>query len=85
MSVSKWLEHADPAITLRVYAHFMPEADGRGRRAMNAWFAGSDSEKISPETPQVRNQVADLVPDQVSQLKRLGGSSSLSQSALFAL
>lgn len=29
VSVSKWLGHADPAITLRVYAHFMPEADGR--------------------------------------------------------
>lgn len=38
VSVSKWLGHANAAITLRVYAHMMPEADGRGRRAMNAWF-----------------------------------------------
>lgn len=40
VSVSKWLGHADPAITLRIYAHMMPEADGRGRAAMDAWFAG---------------------------------------------
>ncbi|WP_069883459.1 tyrosine-type recombinase/integrase [Streptomyces luteocolor] len=38
VSVSKWLGHADPSITLRIYAHMMPEADGRGRAAMQAWF-----------------------------------------------
>lgn len=42
VAVSKWLGHADPSITLRVYAHMMPEADGRGRAAMDAWF-GDDS------------------------------------------
>lgn len=47
VSVSKWLGHADPSITLRVYAHFMPEADGRGRRAMDAWFG-------SPPKPEFR-------------------------------
>jgi integrase len=40
VSVSKWLGHADPSITLKIYAHMMPEADGRGRAAMDAWFAG---------------------------------------------
>lgn len=43
VAVSKWLGHADAAITLRVYAHMMPEADGRGRQAMEAWFADDDS------------------------------------------
>ncbi|MFF8659539.1 tyrosine-type recombinase/integrase [Streptomyces huasconensis] len=38
ISVSKWLGHADPSITLRIYAHMMPEADGRGRAAMQAWL-----------------------------------------------
>ncbi|MER6778402.1 MULTISPECIES: site-specific integrase [unclassified Streptomyces] len=38
VSVAAWLGHADPAITLKVYAHMMPEADGRGRRAMDAWL-----------------------------------------------
>lgn len=38
VAVSKWLGHSDPSITLRIYAHMMPEADGRGRAAMDAWF-----------------------------------------------
>ncbi|AVH59907.1 MULTISPECIES: tyrosine-type recombinase/integrase [Streptomyces] len=41
VAVSKWLGHADPSITLRIYAHMMPEADGRGRSAMQSWFEGS--------------------------------------------
>ncbi|MEU4051343.1 site-specific integrase [Streptomyces olivaceus] len=40
VSVSRWLGHSDPSITLKIYAHMMPEADGRGRAAMEAWFAG---------------------------------------------
>lgn len=53
VAVSKWLGHADAAITLRVYGHFLPEADGRGRKAMDAWFAkDSDSPAISPGSPQ---------------------------------
>lgn len=40
VSVSKWLGHSDPSITLKIYAHMMPEADGRGRAAMDAWFGG---------------------------------------------
>lgn len=44
VAVSTWLGHADPSITLRIYAHMMPEADGRGRAAMDAWFeTGQDS------------------------------------------
>jgi integrase len=38
VAVSAWLGHADPSITLRIYAHMMPEADGRGRAAMDRWF-----------------------------------------------
>lgn len=41
VSVSKWLGHSDPSITLRIYAHMMPEADGRGRSAMQNWFEAS--------------------------------------------
>ncbi|MDQ0758778.1 tyrosine-type recombinase/integrase [Streptomyces canus] len=41
VAVSKWLGHADAAITLRVYGHFLPDADGRGRQAMDTWFASS--------------------------------------------
>lgn len=41
VAVSKWLGHADPSITLRIYAHMLPEADGRGRTAMQKWFERS--------------------------------------------
>jgi integrase len=41
VAVSKWLGHENASITLRIYAHMMPEADGRGRSAMQAWFEGS--------------------------------------------
>lgn len=41
VAVSSWLGHENAAITLRIYAHMMPEADGRGRSAMQAWFEGS--------------------------------------------
>ncbi|MEV6702706.1 hypothetical protein AB0M68_37180 [Streptomyces sp. NPDC051453] len=53
VSVSKWLGHTDAAITLRVCARFMPEADGRGRHAMDAWLASSDSvpKRISLDSP----------------------------------
>jgi integrase len=51
VSVSKWLGHADPSITLRIYAHMMPEADGRGRTAMQNWFEGG-TKKISPDAPR---------------------------------
>ncbi|MFJ8929323.1 tyrosine-type recombinase/integrase [Streptomyces sp. NPDC102364] len=57
VAVSKWLGHADASITLRIYAHMMPEADGRGRAAMQNWFEGSEK-KISPVTPQ-RNGSSD--------------------------
>ncbi|MEW2463068.1 tyrosine-type recombinase/integrase [Microbacterium sp. NPDC047426] len=52
VAVSKWLGHADAAITLRVYGHFLPDADGRGRQAMDAWFAGTSvSTSRSPGAP----------------------------------
>lgn len=58
VAVSRWLGHADPSITLRIYAHMMPEADGRGRTAMQNWFEG-ETKKISPATPQ---GIESLVP-----------------------
>ncbi|MBL3808545.1 MULTISPECIES: tyrosine-type recombinase/integrase [Streptomyces] len=38
VSVSKWMGHSSPEITLKIYAHFMPEADGRGRAIMQKWL-----------------------------------------------
>jgi integrase len=59
VAVSKWLGHADAAITLRVYGHFLPDADGRGRQAMDAWFSSdSGSSSRSPGAPQTLDHEA---------------------------
>jgi len=60
VAVSKWLGHADAAITLRVYGHFLPDADGRGRQAMDAWFASS------PPAPAPSSLDAPCEPDAVA-------------------
>jgi integrase len=38
-ALSEYLGHHDPSFTLRVYAHLMPSAEGRARRAIEAAFA----------------------------------------------
>lgn len=38
VAVSNYVGHKDPSITLRIYAHMMPETDERGRAAIDAWF-----------------------------------------------
>ena len=39
VSVSQWLGHSSPSVTLQHYAHFMPDAGKRGRDAMDSWFS----------------------------------------------
>ncbi|MDT0341270.1 tyrosine-type recombinase/integrase [Streptomyces litchfieldiae] len=39
VSLSQWLGHSSPKITLDHYAHFMPGAGRRGLDAMDAWLA----------------------------------------------
>ncbi|MFE0380811.1 tyrosine-type recombinase/integrase [Streptomyces inhibens] len=36
VTLARWLGHFSPTITLDYYAHFMPEAGGKGRRAIDA-------------------------------------------------
>lgn len=43
VSVSHWMGHSSPTITLAIYAHFMPDRGQRGRTAMDAWLDGSAS------------------------------------------
>ncbi|MEU3620652.1 site-specific integrase [Streptomyces sp. NPDC006872] len=38
ISVSHWMGHASPDITLKVYSHFMPDRGLRGRTAVDAWL-----------------------------------------------
>ncbi|ELS57644.1 putative Phage integrase [Streptomyces viridochromogenes Tue57] len=36
VTLARWLGHSSPTITLDYYAHFMPEAGRKGRRAIDA-------------------------------------------------
>ena len=38
ISVSHWMGHASPDITLKIYAHFMPDRGVRGRTAVDRWL-----------------------------------------------
>lgn len=38
ISVSHWMGHASPDITLKIYAHFMPDRGMRGRTAVDNWL-----------------------------------------------
>lgn len=40
-ALADYLGHQDPGFTLRVYAHLMPEAEGRARAAMDAALGSS--------------------------------------------
>ncbi|MEV6949630.1 hypothetical protein AB0N07_48595 [Streptomyces sp. NPDC051172] len=48
VSLSAWLGHSSPKITLDHYAHFMPGAGQRGLAAMDAWL-DQDPLRIVPE------------------------------------
>ena len=47
-ALSEYLGHHDPSVTLRIYAHLMPSAEGRALRAIEAAFAEADG----PDTAQ---------------------------------
>ncbi|WP_338057940.1 tyrosine-type recombinase/integrase [Streptomyces abyssalis] len=40
-AVSEYLGHADPAMTLRVYAHLMPSSAARARHAIDRMWHNS--------------------------------------------
>ncbi len=46
VSVSAWLGHSSPNITLDHYAHFMPGAGKRGLAAMDTWLAQDQQPKV---------------------------------------
>lgn len=62
ISLSHWMGHASPDITLKIYSHFMPDRGMRGRTAVDGWLEsgpparpsrGNDvtSDRNSPRTP----------------------------------
>lgn len=54
VTLAKWLGHSSPTITLDHYAHFMPEAGKKGRRAIDSLLG--EREDVpganSPDSPQ---------------------------------
>ncbi|MFF3250133.1 tyrosine-type recombinase/integrase [Actinacidiphila glaucinigra] len=51
-AVSEYMGHADPAMTLRVYAHLMPDSRERARRAIDTVFQRMAQEDHGPHTAQ---------------------------------
>ncbi|MFE2609232.1 tyrosine-type recombinase/integrase [Streptomyces mirabilis] len=51
-AVSEYMGHADPALTLRVYAHLMPDSRERARRVIDSVFQRASQEDHGPETAQ---------------------------------
>lgn len=62
VSLSEWLGHSSPKITLDHYAHFMPGAGKRGLAAMDAWLTQDQQRKVpekSLATPWITTPTAD--------------------------
>ncbi|WP_345565881.1 tyrosine-type recombinase/integrase [Streptomyces plumbiresistens] len=51
-AVSEYMGHADPGLTLRVYAHLMPDSRNRARRAIDKVFQRVLQEDHGPQTAQ---------------------------------
>jgi integrase len=51
-TLSEYLGHSNASITLKTYSHLMPDAEARGLRAVDAFFAGASA-------PVVRSEVAE--------------------------
>jgi integrase len=50
-TVAEYLGHSDPGFTLRTYAHLMPGAADRARRAMDTFFQGTADSASALEMP----------------------------------
>ncbi|MFF4912588.1 hypothetical protein ACFY2U_06375, partial [Streptomyces tendae] len=51
VTLAKWLGHSSPTITLDHYAHFMPEAGKKGRRAIDSLLGERAEESSGPNSP----------------------------------
>ncbi|MDX3455103.1 site-specific integrase [Streptomyces sp. ME02-8801-2C] len=45
ISVSHWMGHASPDVTLKIYAHFMPDRGLRGRTAVDNWLESGATQR----------------------------------------
>ncbi|MEV8018762.1 tyrosine-type recombinase/integrase [Streptomyces sp. NPDC086554] len=51
-AVSEYMGNADPGLTLRVYAHLMPDSRERARRAIDQVFGALSAGDDGPQTAQ---------------------------------
>lgn len=51
-AVSEYMGHADPGLTLRVYAHLMPDSRQRARHAIDLVFQRSSGKDKRPQQTQ---------------------------------
>jgi hypothetical protein len=63
VSLSKWLGHSTPKVTLDHYAHFMPGAGRRGLAAMDAWLRDPSLPKVPEKS--LRAGIAPRIPSNV--------------------
>ncbi|MFF3310543.1 tyrosine-type recombinase/integrase [Streptomyces sp. NPDC002952] len=54
ISVSHWMGHASPDITLKIYAHFMPDRGQRGRTAVDRWLEPEVHQGGAAPAPRLR-------------------------------
>ncbi|WP_260696860.1 hypothetical protein [Streptomyces sp. 130] len=76
VSLSKWLGHSTPKVTLDHYAHFMPGAGHRGLAAMDAWLRDPSRPKVPEKS--LRTWIAPRTPwnMQVKGMARQGADMS---------
>lgn len=60
VSLSKWLGHSTPKVTLDHYAHFMPGAGRHGLAAMDAWLRDPSLPKVPEKS--LRAWIAPRIP-----------------------
>lgn len=58
VTLARWVGHSSPAITLGYYAHFMPEADSKGRGTIDS-LLGSGETGSPAEAPQILPSAVD--------------------------
>lgn len=55
VTVARWLGHSSPTVTLRYYAHFIPEAGQKGRTVIDGLLGSQgnrSADRNSPDSPQ---------------------------------
>ncbi|MFI8535452.1 tyrosine-type recombinase/integrase [Streptomyces aquilus] len=64
VAVALWLGHESPAITFKIYAHFIPNRGDRGRTAVDAWLtrvaAAQESQPLEIVSPVAWREVLPL-------------------------